>query len=359
MKLSGGRVDKYCSQPPAETLGALIYGPDRGLVRERAQLLARKFVSDIDDAFNCTILTSDDLSSDPARLADEMSALSLLGDQRLVRVRLDHERQAIAIGKLIKEFDANPTRCAAKLIVEAGDMTPRSHIRKAFEAASGFAAIACYADNAADVANIVRDSLSAIGEHGIGIEKDALAAWVPLLEGDRALARGEIEKMALYKGYGSEDGARVSLDDVSACAAGGQAGDIDEIVYAAFSGHLLKADDAFRRAMSGKMHAAVILRSAQRHVTRLHAAMASMDTGMSASDAMRALRPPVFSMRQREFEGQLRLWRVSALDKILRQSIETESHVKSAGAPVEALTGRFLNAIAMGANAINTARSKR
>ncbi len=347
MKLSGSRADRFCERPPADILGALIYGPDRGLTVERVQKLSAQFVPDINDAFNVTVLTSDDLSSDPARLSDEMSALSLLGDARLIRVRLDHERQGLAIGKLIKTFDAHPERCAAKLIIEAGTMTPRSHVRKAFEAATGFAAIACYADSAADVASMARETLAGIGEHGIGIDGDALVLWTPLLEGDRALARGEVEKMALYKGYGAAENTRVSVEDVNAVASGAQAGDIDEIIYAAFSGRQAQADAAFRRAMAGKMHAAVILRSAQRHLTRLHSAIAAMDGGASASDAMRGLRPPVFGLYQREFESQLRLWRPALLDKILLESLETEKRVKSAGSPVDALTGRLLNAIAM------------
>lgn len=347
MKLTGSRADKFIKQPDPAMLGALIYGPDRGFVQERSVALCAKYVPDPNDAFNVTVLTSDDLASDTARLADEMAALSLLGDARLIRLRLDHEKQGAAISKLIKEFDSHPERCAAKLVVEAGDMTPRSAIRKAFEAAGNFVTIPCYAVNVRDLSNLVKDSLRDIGPHGIAIDADALQVWAPLLEGDRSLAKNEIEKLALYKGYGAEPGARITLDDITALAAGGQAGDIDEIIYAACAGRLVEADDAFRRAMSGKMHAAVILRSLQRHLTRLHQAVAAMQSGQSASDAMRSLRPPVFAMRQRDFERQLRSWSIPALDKVLAQSIETEKRVKSAGAPVEALTGRLLNAVAM------------
>jgi len=347
MKLTGSRADKFIASPDMSVLGALIFGPDRGFVQERSKALCAKYVSDPSDAFNVTVMTADDLASDTARLADEMAAMSLLGDARLIRLRLDHEKQGAAISKMIKQFDSHPERCAAKLVIEAGDMTPRSAIRKAFEAAGNFAAIPCYAVNVRDLGSLIKDSLREIGEHGITIDADALQAWAPLLEGDRALAKNEIEKMALYKGYGAEPDARVSLTDVTALAAGGQAGDIDEIIYAACSGRLSESDDAFRRAMSGKMHAAVILRSLQRHLTRLHQATAAMQSGQSASDAMRSLRPPVFAMRQRDFEGQLRRWSIAALDKVLAESIETEKRVKSAGAPVEALTGRLLNAVAM------------
>ena len=347
MKLSGSRADKYIQSPDAKSLGALIYGPDRGFVQERAKALCAKFVSDPSDAFNVTVLTADDLSSDTARLADEMAAMSLLGDARLIRLRLDHEKQGLAISKLIKSFDTHPDRCAAKLVIEAGDLSPRSHIRKAFDAAGNFSSIPCYAVNARDLGHIIKDRLRSVGEHGISIDSDALAAWTPLLEGDRALAGNEIEKIALYKGYGDQPDTRITIDDIHLLAAGGQAGNIDEIIYAACAGRLSEADDAFRRAMSGKMHAAVILRSLQRHLTRLHQAIAAMQGGQSASDAMRSLRPPVFAMRKRDFESQLRQWSLPALDKVLAQSLETEKRVKSAGAPVEALTGRLINAVAM------------
>jgi len=64
----------------------------------------------------------------------------------------------------------------------------------------------------------------------ITIETQALDLWVPLLEGDHALARSEIEKMAIYKGYGAELGAVVTLEDVRVLAAGGQNVSIDDII---------------------------------------------------------------------------------------------------------------------------------
>ena len=138
MKLTGGRIDRFLQSPPDDIVGVLFFGPDRGLAKERSESLIKKFIPDPDDAFATTVLTADDLSTDPARLSDEMSALSLLGDDRLVRVRLDHERSGAAISKIIKALDTDPSKAAAKLVIEAGDMTPRSAVRKAFEAAGHF-----------------------------------------------------------------------------------------------------------------------------------------------------------------------------------------------------------------------------
>jgi len=339
MKITGARANKFISAPQADIIGVLLFGPDRGLVKERGGLLTKYYLPNPDDAFAATILTADDLTGDPAKLADEMSALSMFGDARLVRLRLDHERNGAAIAKIIKGFDAAPEKAEAKLIVEAGDLSPRSAVRKVFEAAGKFASIGCYAANAADLANLVRTTLN---ELSIAIDNDALALWTPLLEGDYAMARSEIEKMALYKGYGAEPDARVS---VRTLAAGGQSVSIDDIIMSAMSGNPSECDASFRRAVAGKMNSAVILRSLQRHIGRLLEASANMDSGETPQGALRSLRPPVFRMQERAFLGQLRIWPSTMLRRALSQSLEAEKTLKTAGAPADAITGRLLLAL--------------
>lgn len=342
MKITGGRITRFIDSPPHDIIGVLFFGPDRGLAKERSDKLIHKFIDNPDDAFAATVLTADDLSSDPARLADEMSALSLLGDDRLVRLRLDHERSGAAISKIIKSLDTDPSRAAAKLVIEAGDMTPRSAVRKAFEAAGHFAAIGCYKDNPADLANLVRGTLT---EHNIAIAPDALDLWVPLLDGDRALTRNEIDKMILYKGFGETPGATVSVADVKTLASGAQAASIDDIILSAMSGDTAKCDDAFRRAVASKVNTAVILRSLQRHLGRLLEANAHIQSGDRPESAIKALRPPVFRMQERTFISQLRIWPSRALQKALSQSLIAEEQLKSAGAPGEAIVGRMLLAL--------------
>ncbi len=343
MKITGGRIERFIAAPPDDIIGVLLFGPDRGLAKERSKALIQKFVSDPDDAFSTTVLTADDLSRDPARLADEISAMSLLGGERLVRLRLDHERNGAMISKLIKSLDADPSKAEAKLIIEGGDMTPRSAIRKAIEASRHFAALGCYAASANDLAKLVRASLN---EHGIGIEDGALALWLPLLEGDYALARNEIEKMALYKGYGANTDAVVSMADIKSVAAGGQSVSIDDIIMSAMGGRPGVCDASFRRAMAGKMNAAIVLRSLQRHIGRLLETRAAIDSGESAGSAMKSLRPPVFRMQEQAFSQQLNIWPGAMLARAQSQSLEAEKQLKTAGAPAEAITGRLLLALA-------------
>lgn len=343
MKITGARQNRFLSAPPVDIIGVLIFGPDRGRVKSRGAALSQTFVPDVDPTFGSTLITADDLSSDPAKLADEMSAMSLLGGGRLVRLRLDHERQAAAIAKLIKGFDTDPSRAEAKLIIEAGDMTPRSAIRKAVEAAKHFAAVACYAASTNDLKDQIREGLDA---HGIRITPEALENWLPLVEGDHALAAGEIEKMALYKGYGSIEGAVVSLADIQAVAAGGQSASIDTIVTEALSGEIEAMDASFRRAVAGKVSPIGILFGLQRQIMRLTEAAIAMDSGQSKGQAMKGLRPPVFAMQERVFSRQLDIWGLRMLQRSLLECQMAERASKTAGAPIDSIVSRLLLALA-------------
>jgi DNA polymerase-3 subunit delta len=343
VKVTGARQTRFLNQPPHDLIGALLFGPDRGLVKDRAAALIKTLAPDVDPAFGVTILTADDLAADPARLMDELSAMSLLGGTRLVRLRLDHERSGAAIAKILKTVDTDPSKVESKLVIEAGDLTPRSAVRKASEAAKHIAAIGCYPAGLRDRRRMVEETLKDLG---IGVSPDALDLWVPLLEGDHALARGEVEKMALYKGYGREPGAQVTLDDVRALAAGAQGASIEPIIQDAMSGRMDSLDARFRRAVESKISPVAIHFSLQRHVLRLCEAAAKMESGESALSATRSLRPPVFRMAEDSFVATLNRWTPRALRSALSQCQTVERQLKSTGAPAEALTEQLLFGLA-------------
>ena len=340
MKLTGGRIEGFLKSPPKDSLGALIFGPDRGLVKERAQTLSHHFVADPDDAFAVTRLTTDDLSNDPSRLMDAMSALSLLGDASLVTLRLDNERQGKSIADLIRHFDTNPDKAASRLIIEGGEMKTSSAIRKAVEASKHFAAMACYPDGVRDLSNLIKASLE---EAGLSIRPDALGVWMDRLDGDRALIRSEVEKMILYIGPGS--GKSVSIADVEANTVGAQNATLDEIIMSVMGGKVESADSALRRAVAGKTSPILILMSLQRHLLRLIEAASKTAQGMGNEAALKSLRPPVFFTQMSAMSAQLNRWPAGALDKALSQSLDVERRAKTAGAPVEALVSRYALAL--------------
>src|SRR5258706_7516953 len=49
MEIKSHLADRFLARPPAGLVAALVYGPDQGMVRERAAALARSVVPDLND----------------------------------------------------------------------------------------------------------------------------------------------------------------------------------------------------------------------------------------------------------------------------------------------------------------------
>ncbi|MFC6047874.1 DNA polymerase III subunit delta, partial [Methylobacterium hispanicum] len=75
----------------------LVYGPDTGLVVERAKRLAESFVTDPNDPFALVKIDGDALAGDPGRLVDEAGTVGLFGDKRTIWVRPGGRNYAPAV----------------------------------------------------------------------------------------------------------------------------------------------------------------------------------------------------------------------------------------------------------------------
>ena len=87
MIVKSHEADRFVAAPPKSLEVALVFGPDAGLVQERTEKLLKTVVSDLTDPFNSIDLNEATLLADPARLADEAAAISMLGGRRVIRVR--------------------------------------------------------------------------------------------------------------------------------------------------------------------------------------------------------------------------------------------------------------------------------
>lgn len=336
MKLKPREIDRAFSRPDPSVHAFLIYGPDSGLVRERADRLAKALVKDPDDPFTVTRLTEDDLKADPAALSDAMAAMSLMGEQPLVRVRLSAD--LAAVGAYLADLIKGQAAVEARLIIEAGDLKKTSKLRKAAEDGATTVAAACYADEARDLIRIADDMFAA---ENLTLAPDARAMLAPFLEGDRALARGEVEKLILYKGLNDQRGGQagvVERGDIAAVSAAGAEAAMDQILEPTFSGDPAGADRAYARAVSAGVSAVGVLRMLQRRIDQFDVFQA----GDGDAGALARAGAPRFGPPADAFKRSAKAWRGRRLDQARRLAFDTERAVKRSGAPAEALVGALL-----------------
>lgn len=337
--LKGRAIKGFLSDRDPHIAAILIYGPDSGLARERAVKLASSVVEDLKDPFNYLELSDSDLKDEPGRLADEIAALSFAGGERVIRIRTSGEAAAKPAGVLLDALDGGHLKPNGIVIIEAGELSPRSGLRKAFEKAKCGAAMPCYVEGAGDVRAMATEMARA---EDLRFDDDALNLVVAILGEDHGVSRGEIDKLILYKGPKSLRSGpdTISLDDVKASLVDGLGDAMDDTASAAADGAPTRLAKALHKAATAGASPIGLLRALQRQFSRLKTANDFMDNGENAASAMKKLRPPVFFGEQRAFENRLHKWRGAKLDLALRMLIDAELDAKTTGAPQREIVER-------------------
>ena len=331
MKVAPREQSRFLQAAEASVGAVLFYGPDQGLVRERAVTLVARVAGDAADPFRVVELGFPRLKDDPARLADEAAALSLTGGRRVLRLRDAADGLA---GPLAELLDGPPP--AAFIVIEAGELGPRSALRGLCEKSPAAAAIACYLDDETALAGLLRDWQK---QEGLALDGEALDYLVANLGGDRGVTRQELGKLALYVGPGTK---RVTLADVEAVIGDSSAVTLDDLVMALGDGDRPGLDRAYARALAEGHEEIAILRAAARHFLRLHQVASAPDP----RTAVKALRPPVFYKIEGRFLGQLRAWPATRLGEALERLNRAEIQLKTGAQPKTAVAERALIEIA-------------
>jgi DNA polymerase-3 subunit delta len=323
-------VERFLARPSegatAGVRAALIYGRDRGGVRERADALALKITDRPDDPFDAALLTDGDL--DEGRLEGELTALSMTGGRRLVRLKIGDgraaaERTAAEALTAHAEGTLNPD---AFFLIEAGALERSSPLRKAAEAAKAAVCIPVYEDDTGDVARMVREAL---GAERLGLNPEALDLFVARLPRERGVARQEVERLALYLGPGS--GHTATAEDLTDFLGVEPDASLSEAAADAFGGRAAPAQASLRRARAEGEGGPAAVRALGMYLFRLRRALVLTKNGAGAQEAAKAA--GVFWKQEREFLRQLRAWKLADLDALQPEVLEADKACKTTGYP--------------------------
>jgi DNA polymerase-3 subunit delta len=327
MKLQARQINEFLKSPDKAVRAILVYGPDQGLVKERAKILGLKVVPDLNDPFNAAHLTGDLIEVDASRFFDEVNAQSLMGGTRLIRITDVDNKFAVHLKDWLK---SNPSD-GALVVIEGGALGPRDALRKHCEDAPNAAALPCYIPDERDMAVFIREQIK---EQGKAIEGDAVTWLSQALKGDRSTAKMEIEKLCLYTGNQN----MITLRDAqTSCGESGDQG-LDDLVEATFGRDPLKAMTTLHRLMEEGTDIIVIERTLQNHIRRLHQVKIDVEeNGQPIELAMKKLQPPVFFKQEDRFRSQVNKFSGPYLRRLLARLSEIEAETKRTGTPSKAL----------------------
>jgi DNA polymerase III subunit delta len=346
VKLAWKNIESFVKNPPAAALAVLVYGPDEGLVRERATALTRHVVPDPKDPFGIAEIPAGELADNPAKLLDEAQSISMLGGRRVVRVRDATDKTTAAAKAALKALKPGDNL----VLIEAAELGPRSSLRLLFEEAENAAALPCYIDDARDLTRILAEAFK---EQGFLIPSEALSYMAANVVGDRGVARAEAEKLMIYMGKSRS----IALEDVTACLGSSAVLPLDDLARTAASGNFAEADRILRHLLAEGESAVRILRVLQDYFSRLYVTKARLAKGEDLELALKKLKPPLFFKHKDAFTAQLRGWSAAQIEQAISLLMSVEGKCKQTGAEEGTLCGRAVLSLSQtGAKAVQQRR---
>jgi DNA polymerase-3 subunit delta len=292
-------ADAFVAHPDPARRVVLVFGPDAGLVSERANALVKASVDDPNDPFSLVRLEGEELTAEPSRLVEEAQTIPLFGGRRAVWVKAGSRNIAPAVEAVL----ALPTS-ECRVVIEAGDLRRNAPLRSLCERAKNAAALPCYPDSEKDLARLIDSELRAAG---LVLKPDARAVLIPLLGGDRVASRNELRKLALYaRGRGEVD-----VDDVTAVVSDASTLALDELVDTAFAGRPGDLEAQLGKVRAAGSPVGSIFFAAQRQLAQLHKWRTAIEAG--APFSLDGAQPPLHFRRKTLVEAALKQWSTARL----------------------------------------------
>jgi DNA polymerase III subunit delta len=288
-------VDRFIARPDPARPVILVYGPDTGLVRERAHALVAGAVDDPRDPFALARVEGDALADEPERLVEEAHTVPLFGGN---------------FTPAVERVLAAPPGADCRIVIEAGDLKRSAPLRTACERSGNAAALPCYADSTRDLNRLIDEEMR---EAGLSIAPDAREALAHLIGGDRGTSRSELRKLALY----ARGKPAVGLDDVLAVVTDATDLTLDAIVDAAFAGNAQDLETGIVKAQTRGIAAGALISAAIRQAAALHRLRLSVEQGRSAGNVIEAAGPAIHFSRKALVQAALTAWSAKRLERLI------------------------------------------
>ena len=111
------------------------------------------------------------------------------------------------------------------------------------------------------------------------------------------------------------------------------------------AGDLVRGDSALQSAFADGLNGIALLRMAMAHLQKLHVARLHIQEGATPSEAVRAIKPPVFYKNVGLVTKSLDLWSLDKLLRAIEEARRSELACKQTGSLPDVLARRYLYSI--------------
>ncbi len=335
-------IEPFLKKPDFSRAVILLYGPDAGLVSERADMLAQKSGVDLSDPFCLIRMNADDAASDTARIADEAHTIGMFGGKRLIRISGNTRRD---LAKAVKPVLETPPQDAI-ILIEAGDLKKTAGLRKQLEANPASLCVPCYQDTDAAIEQLIDEEITA---KGLKIDRETRLLLKSMLGDNRMVSRGELSKLAIY----CEGKETVTADEIHEIVGDASKLVMDDVIDATATGDAAKLQVVLPKAIEAGNAPDIILLGLLRHFQMLQNVRNKVELQRQpASNVIGGLRPPVHFARKNAVTSAVNIWTLERLTRALVRLDKAMLECRQKSGMAKALCSTTLLALSLEAGAL-------
>jgi DNA polymerase-3 subunit delta len=308
MKIQNFKIDKYCKDLAPIAPAILLYGQDYGLISERSSLIINSFLNNVDEkqnSLNIIDLSNSSLLLYPESLKIEVSSISLLSRKKIVRIK---DASDALLNIIDDYFVYSHPDCLIILLSDA--LSPRSKIRKFFEAHNDAVILPCYSDDKKGILSLINSSFKA---EGVFVEEQGIQLFANYLGIDRLITKAEIEKAILYAGKEK----KLNLNDITSFISDQASLGIDELYDYSLNGDLEEAYRVLNRIQKEGVPSIQIIRSFIRQMQSLYSIIHALSFSTNINSILDNFKPPIYFKRKENIKGHAQKWSLGKLNKAL------------------------------------------
>ncbi len=294
--------------------GYLVYGQNKGLVREKSQTIINSYKNDETEIIK---FENDELISEPGKLSNEFNTFSLTAKKKILHILNTKDNLTEIITNTVIDDQASTNLT----VFETGELTPRSKLRKFFEKEKHLGILACYFDTEQDVKGLIETTFK---KEDMLINTDISLLIAKHLGNERHIIKSELEKIILYL----KDKKEFKAEDILKCLGQNEDFGFDNLNYNLCDGNVVKLDKIINQLYLQGISPIALLRSVDKHFQKILFVNQKIDSGINLNESFSKLKPPIFFLYINQFKNQVKKWKTSLCYKAIERIMETEKLCK-------------------------------
>lgn len=332
MKADKGKLSRLLAEPDPAVRFYLFYGPDE----ESSAALAKRLLQGL--GVEKAPLDAATLKSDPARLADEASAISMFGGRQLIWIEPAGDEIAGAVEGLL---DAPAVEHV--VVAVGGSLRKNGALLKVAEDHPATLTHISYAPEGRDLDRLIEAIAHA---EGLRPEPGVIKRLSDSVGGHRTLTEQEIVKFALFLEASPERPQPLTHETLDQLGADFSEEALFAVGDSAMAGDIHGLRMALRTLSGSGTEAIPIIRAMQRRILQLAPMQARVSKGEAVAAVMASQGKSLFWKDKPAVQRMLQIWNAERLERLSERVAMLERELMFTKAPTRPALGEELLAIA-------------